>query len=179
MSRDREDALRHEMVETCRRMNSLGINQGTSGNLSARCGDVFLITPSAMPYEQMKPRDLMLMNPDGSYHGAHRPSSEWRFHRDILRTRTDIDAVLHCHSVYATSLAVHHKSIPSFHYMTGVWRIAAPACWASTDRFRSAHRWPQPWPWPSRWRRSHASMSRRCRSAWASRRCSTTRKWPG
>jgi len=120
MSRDREDALRHEMVETCRRMNSLGINQGTSGNLSARCGDVFLITPSAMPYEQMKPRDLMLMNPDGSYHGAHRPSSEWRFHRDILRTRTDIDAVLHCHSVYATSLAVHHKSIPSFHYMTGV-----------------------------------------------------------
>ena len=120
MSRDREDALRHEMVETCRRMNSLGINQGTSGNLSARCGDVFLITPSAMPYEQMKPRDLMLMNPDGSYHGAHRPSSEWRFHRDILRHRSDINVVLHCHSIYATTLAVHHKTIPSFHYMTGV-----------------------------------------------------------
>jgi len=62
----------------------------------------------------------MKMGFDGAFEGKHRPSSEWRFHRDILRARQDINVVLHCHSVYATTLAVHHKPIPSFHYMTGV-----------------------------------------------------------
>lgn len=115
-----EHALRRDMVETCRRMNATGINQGTAGNLSVRCGDGFLITPSSLPYEQMKPHDIMRMGFDGSYEGRHRPSSEWRFHRDILRARTDVDVVLHCHSVYATTLACHHRTIPSFHYMVAV-----------------------------------------------------------
>lgn len=111
--------LRRRMVDTCRRMNSLGINQGTAGNLSVRAAAGFLITPSSMPYEAMQPEDIVEMGFDGTYAGR-RPSSEWRFHRDILKHRPDIDAVLHCHSVYATTLAVHHKSIPAFHYMVGV-----------------------------------------------------------
>jgi len=115
-----EHALRAEMVETCRRMNASGINQGTSGNLSARVADGFLITPSSMPYEHMQPDDLIRMAFDGSHEGRHRPSSEWRFHRDILRQRPDANVVLHCHSVYATTLAVHHKAIPAFHYMIAV-----------------------------------------------------------
>lgn len=115
-----EITLRREMVDTCRRMNTSGINQGTSGNLSIRVADGFLVTPSSLPYETMQPEDIMKMDFDGRYEGRHRPSSEWRFHRDILRHRSDINVVLHCHSVYATTLAVHHKSIPSFHYMTGV-----------------------------------------------------------
>jgi len=108
------------MVEICRRMNETGINQGTSGNLSARCGGGFLVTPSALPYETMEPDDIMKMAFDGTYEGPHRPSSEWRFHRDILRERQDVNAVLHCHSISATTLAVHHRSIPAFHYMVGV-----------------------------------------------------------
>ena len=112
--------LRTEMVDICRRMNSSGINQGTAGNLSARLPDGFLITPTSLPYDRMGPEDIVEMGFDGTYVGKHRPSSEWRFHRDILKNRTDIDVVLHCHSVYATTLAVHHKDIPSFHYMTGV-----------------------------------------------------------
>ena len=111
--------LRREMVETCRQMNATGINQGTAGNLSVRTGDGFLITPSSLPYDRMQPEDLVEMSFDGTYTGR-RPSSEWRFHRDILRQRTDIDVVLHCHSIFATTLACHHKTIPSFHYMTGV-----------------------------------------------------------
>ncbi|AUH34360.1 class II aldolase/adducin family protein [Paracoccus tegillarcae] len=111
--------LRQAMVETCRQMNSTGINQGTAGNLSVRSGDGFLITPSSLPYDQMGPDDLVEMDFDGSY-GGRRPSSEWRFHRDILKNRTDIDVVLHCHSVYATTLACHHREIPAFHYMVGV-----------------------------------------------------------
>lgn len=111
--------LRRQMVETCRRMNSSGINQGTAGNLSVRTPTGFLITPSSLPYDTMMPEDLVEMDFDGTYVGR-RPSSEWRFHRDILKNRTDIDVVLHCHSVYATTLACHHKTIPSFHYMTGI-----------------------------------------------------------
>ncbi|TYB90782.1 class II aldolase/adducin family protein [Oceaniovalibus sp. ACAM 378] len=114
-----EKTLREQMVDICRRMNTSGINQGTSGNLSVRHGDGFLITPSSRPYETMQPEDLVSMAFDGTYDGL-RPSSEWRFHRDILRARPDVDVVLHCHSLYATTLACHHRSIPSFHYMTGI-----------------------------------------------------------
>ena len=111
--------LREEMVSICRRMNTSDINQGTAGNLSVRSGDGFLITPSSMPYDVMTPDDIVEMDFDGTYVGG-RPSSEWRFHRDILKAREDINVVLHCHSVYATTLACHHKTIPAFHYMTGV-----------------------------------------------------------
>lgn len=114
-----DKALREEMVAICRRMNSSGINQGTAGNLSVRSGDGFLITPSSLPYDTMTPDDIVEMDFSGIYAGR-RPSSEWRFHRDILKVRQDIDVVLHCHSIYATTLACHHKTIPSFHYMTGV-----------------------------------------------------------
>lgn len=114
------DDLKAHMVDICRRMNASGINQGTAGNLSVRAGDGFLITPTSLPYERMGPEDIVEMDFEGTFSGLHRPSSEWRFHRDILKHRTDINVVLHCHSVYATTLAVHHKTIPSFHYMTGV-----------------------------------------------------------
>lgn len=112
-------ALREKMVDICRRMNSTGINQGTAGNLSVRTSSGFLITPSSLPYDIMTADDLVEMDFDGSYLGR-RPSSEWRFHRDILKNRTDINVVLHCHSLYATTLACHHKTIPAFHYMVGV-----------------------------------------------------------
>ena len=112
-------AERTEMVSICRRMNSSSINQGTAGNLSLRLAKGFLITPSSLPYDIMQPDDLVEMDFDGTYVGR-RPSSEWRFHRDILKQRTDINVVLPCHSMYATTLACHHKTIPSFHYMTGV-----------------------------------------------------------
>ncbi|MGB3417741.1 MAG: class II aldolase/adducin family protein [Mesorhizobium sp.] len=114
-----QQALRAEMVNICRRMNSSGINQGTAGNLSVRLAKGFLVTPSGLPYDTMTPQDIVEMDFDGTYAGR-RPSSEWRFHRDILKARDDVDVVLHCHSIYATTLACHHKSIPSFHYMTGV-----------------------------------------------------------
>lgn len=113
------DDLRRKMVEICRRMNSSGINQGTAGNVSVRTGNGFLITPSSLPYDIMSPEDLVEMGFDGTYVGR-RPSSEWRFHRDILKNRPDINVVLHCHSMYATTLACHHKTIPAFHYMVGV-----------------------------------------------------------
>ncbi|WP_152044785.1 class II aldolase/adducin family protein [Aureimonas psammosilenae] len=120
MSAYDDAALREEMVSTCRQMNATGINQGTAGNLSVRNPAGFLVTPTSLPYDRMRPSDLVQMYFDGSFEGERRPSSEWRFHRDILAARQDVDCVLHCHSVYATTLAVHHQTIPSFHYMTAV-----------------------------------------------------------
>lgn len=114
-----EKKLRGHMIETCLKMNAHGINQGTSGNLSVRYGDGFLITPSSTPYDQISPEDIVQMDWDGTYLGP-RPSSEWRFHRDILKTRVDVDVVLHCHSTFATAVACHHRDIPAFHYIVGL-----------------------------------------------------------
>lgn len=120
MSTTDDPALRAEMVATCRRMNETGLNQGTAGNLSVRCDDGILITPSSLPYETMQPADLSVIRPDGSFEGPRRASSEWRFHRDILARRAELSSVLHCHSTHATALAVHGREIPAFHYMVAV-----------------------------------------------------------
>ncbi|SBO44698.1 class II aldolase/adducin family protein [Cyanobium sp. NIES-981] len=117
-----EQELRQELVATARAMGAAGINQGTSGNLSARIPAGLLITPSGVPYEAMAPGDLLAIGYDGqplAPPGAsgRRPSSEWRLHADLLRRRPDVEAVLHCHSIQATALACHGRPIPPFHYM--------------------------------------------------------------
>lgn len=126
---DATDArLREDMVKTCRAMNACGINQGTAGNISVRNARGYLLTPTSLPYDVMGAEDVVQMYFDGTYEGARRPSSEWRFHRDILQARPDIDSVVHCHSPYATTLAIHHREIPSFHYMTGIFGGATIRC---------------------------------------------------
>ena len=128
MTEKTDAALRQELVETCRKMNASGINQGTAGNISVRNDAGFLITPSSLPYDAMQPGDIVQMDFDGTYESDRRPSSEWRFHRDILQSRQDVNAVVHCHSVYATTLACHHKTIPAFHYMTGLFGGSTIRC---------------------------------------------------
>jgi len=112
--------IRRELVEACRAMNALGINQGTSGNISARYGDRMLITPSGLPYDEMAPEDIVpmtLVGDYGSYEGDLAPSSEWRFHLDVLLDRPEVGAVVHTHSTYATTLAICRMEIPAVHYM--------------------------------------------------------------
>ena len=117
-----EADLRQQLVAVGRRMNASGINQGTSGNLSVRIPGGMLITPSSLPYEQMEPADLVALDLQGRPLEPHprRPSSEWRLHADILASRPELQAVLHCHSIHATALACHGRAIPPFHYMTAV-----------------------------------------------------------
>lgn len=120
MAKTSHHAIRKAMIDTCREMNAIGLNQGTSGNLSHRIEGGLLITPTSLSYDEMKPADIVEMGFDGAYEGRRRPSSEWRFHRDILKKRTDAAVVLHTHSIYATTLAVLEKDIPAFHYMVAV-----------------------------------------------------------
>jgi len=119
-----ERALREAVIATAREMNALGINRGKSGNVSARWRkakfDGYLITPTGMPYTSIKPADVVAMPIDGQSdagRGRRRPSSEWRFHRDIYRARADAAAIVHTHSPFATSLACLSRGIPAFHYM--------------------------------------------------------------
>jgi L-fuculose-phosphate aldolase len=130
--------LRRGIIDTCLEINRSGLNQGTSGNVSHRIEGGLLITPTSLPYGQMQPEDIVEMAWDGSYQGRHRPSSEWRFHRDILRARADVNVVLHTHSVFCTTLAVHERAIPAFHYMVAVAggvdvRCAPYACFGTQE----------------------------------------------
>ncbi len=115
-----DHALRQEIIANCLQMNATRLNQGTSGNLSTRRNDGFLITPSGVPYEQLEPGDIVYMRLDGSYQHALAPSSEWRFHLDIYRAKPEIAAVVHAHPIYCTTLAIRGMDIPAVHYMIAV-----------------------------------------------------------
>ena len=101
-------------------MNALALNQGMSGNVSARIAAGMLITPSGLPYDAMAPGDLVVVDGQRKPHGDRAPSSEWRFHHDILVARPEVGAVLHAHPPFCTALACLQKDIPAFHYMVAV-----------------------------------------------------------
>lgn len=113
----KHEALRREIIAACLEMNRRGINQGTSGNISARIPEGLLLTPSGIPYAEMEPEDLVVMHLDGSVEGSRKPSSEWRFHRDIMATKPEVGAVVHTHAMFATTLSCLHLDIPAVHYM--------------------------------------------------------------
>ena len=110
--------LRRQLIDTALRMNALGINQGSSGNVSLRHGDGFLITPTGMSYDSLEPADIVQMPLQGTPTTDQRkPSSEWLFHRDIYQQRPEFAAIVHVHSTAATALACLREPIPAFHYM--------------------------------------------------------------
>jgi L-fuculose-phosphate aldolase len=113
-------ALRIRIIATAREMNALDINRGKSGNVSARIDSGFLITPSALPYDETKPEDVVSVDFGGKATGRRKPSSEWRFHRDIYAARQEVRAIVHAHSPFATALACLNRDIPAFHYMVAV-----------------------------------------------------------
>jgi L-fuculose-phosphate aldolase len=111
---------RQELIATAIALNTSGINQGTSGNVSVRTVEGFLITPSGMEYSALTTDDLVLMNLNGEILSGRIPSSEWRFHCDIYQHRDDAQAIVHTHSVSATALACLEKDMPAFHYMVAM-----------------------------------------------------------
>ncbi len=113
-------ALRKELIETARAINALGINRGTAGNLSVRVEGGLLVTPSGVPYEECTPEDVVEMDMEGCHSSARRPSTEWRFHRDVMIARPEVEAIVHTHSTFAAVLSCLGRSIPAFHYMVGI-----------------------------------------------------------
>ncbi|GIX08302.1 MAG: fuculose phosphate aldolase [Elioraea sp.] len=112
--------LRRAVIAACRALSRRGLIPGRSGNVSVRVPEGFLITGSGIAYEAMRPEHVVAMDLDGGYRGAVLPSSEWRMHLDLMRTRPEVQAVVHTHSPHATALSCLRIDIPAFHYMVAV-----------------------------------------------------------
>ena len=117
------DPTRQAIIDACLSLNADGINQGSSGNVSVRAGDRFLITPSGVPYENMTPEMIRSVPLSGepSQKGPLRPSTEWRFHQALYAAKPDMHAVVHAHPVHCTALAQNRQTIPSVHYMVAAF----------------------------------------------------------
>jgi len=113
--------VRQEIITTACDFNISGLSVGTSGNISVRVEQGFIITPTGMTYAEIKPEDLVLCHPDGKIISGDRlPSSELPFHVALYKTYKHINAIVHVHSPYASGIACTRKSIPAFHYMVAV-----------------------------------------------------------
>lgn len=113
---------REQLLDISRQLAVLGLNRGTSGNASVRVDNQngqagFLITPSGMAVDKMAASDLVWMDFTGHATAGGQPSSEWRFHLDILSHRPEVNAVIHTHSMFATALSALRRDMPAFHYM--------------------------------------------------------------
>lgn len=153
---------RQALIAQALAMQERGINHGKAGNVSLRWhrsgtpqGAGFLITPSAHAYDQLEPADIvwvsLLPDPDQVpadksavpfdtpvFDGERKASSEWRMHRDLLRARPELAAVVHTHSRHAAALScmprVQREGIPAFHYMIALSGASHIAC-AAYARF--------------------------------------------
>ena len=108
---------RKELVKTTRYLNDKNINRGSSGNLSYRINNGFVITPSSVPNNKLNIKDCVQMDFKGVFKNKLIPSTEWRIHMDIYRKRKDIFAIIHTHPTFSTAIACMNIKIPSFHYM--------------------------------------------------------------
>jgi len=110
--------LRKQIIETAVAFNTSGLSVGTSGNLSVRTSQGYLITPTGIPYHQLKEADIVEMDFQGNVIQVDlKPSIEWHFHQGIYQVRDEINAIVHVHSDYATGIACTRQDIPAFHYM--------------------------------------------------------------
>ena len=114
---------RNKIIEYSLKLNSTNLSPLRSGNISLRSKednkDGYLITPSGKKYETLKPDDIVFMelNNEVKNDSANKPSSEWRFHRDIYLNKKEAEAIVHAHSPHASAVSSHGKPIPPFHYM--------------------------------------------------------------
>jgi len=115
-----EAALREAMIGAFVELDARELNRGSSGNLSHRCGEGLLITPTGMGAGEIEPADLVWLDFDGTRRGRLAPSSEWHFHAALYRARPELNAVVHTHATHATALACLRRELPAFHYMVAV-----------------------------------------------------------
>ena len=115
---------RNKIIEFSLKLNSTNLSPLRSGNISLRSEkngtDGYLITPSGKKYETLKPEDIVFMGineEEENNDSNNKPSSEWRFHRDIYANKKNAQAIVHAHSPHATAVSSHGKPIPPFHYM--------------------------------------------------------------
>ena len=112
-------ALRQEIAHRYQQVETIGLNELASGNISCRFSDGMLISPSGATAATITPESIVQVGLDGKWHGEHSPSSEWRMHAAIYQTYPDSQAVVHTHSDHCVALACHNRPLPGFHYLVG------------------------------------------------------------
>ena len=111
------------LIEAALHLEQIGLNHGATGNCSCRDGDTYLITPSGVETQNLSIDKVVRMDFKGNIIDSVynlKPSSEWRFHQDIMSKRQDVGAVVHTHSIYASTVSLFGNELPSFHYMIAV-----------------------------------------------------------
>ncbi|MCF2869550.1 class II aldolase/adducin family protein [Octadecabacter sp. G9-8] len=114
-------ATRQSIIDGCLWMQSVGLNQGTSGNIAVRIEGGMLITPSAVPYRDMTPDMIVTLALDAPPASGQNPSTEWQFHQAVLKSRPDVGAVVHAHPAHATAVSIQRRAIPAVHYMVAAF----------------------------------------------------------
>ena len=118
---------REEVIEYSKKLNTTNLSPLRSGNISVRGVqdkvEGFFITPSGKKYELLKPEDIVFLSLNEEkdfiswFNSGKNPSSEWRFHQDIYKSKWEAKAIVHAHSPNATAVSSHGKPVPAFHYM--------------------------------------------------------------
>jgi len=121
--------MKNSLNEYCQLLIDYGLKMladnlttGTGGNISValRSEEVIAITPSGIAYDQLEPTDISLIDFDGRRLEGETPSSEWQLHLQLYKLRPEINAVVHTHSRFATTLALLNEPLPACHYLIGV-----------------------------------------------------------
>jgi L-fuculose-phosphate aldolase len=125
-------SVQEHICEISKKLLTHGLNHGATGNVSVRIDNDFYITPSGMATECMEAKDvvkcsLLTDEPEVS-RMTKKPSSEWHFHQQIYQTRSDVNAIVHTHSPYASAISVLRKNIPAFHYMIALFGGSEVRC---------------------------------------------------
>jgi L-fuculose-phosphate aldolase len=113
---------RSAIVEYGKKLLASQLTTGSGGNLSIinREENLVAIKPSGVDYTLMKPEDVVVVTPEGKIvEGDLTPSSELRFHLALLQARPEMNAVIHTHQVYATTIACMNWELPAVHYLVG------------------------------------------------------------
>ncbi len=114
---------RENLLNITNKLLAAGLNHGASGNCSCRDREGFLITPTGVDSSKLTTDMMVRMNLSDNLSEPkkkYQPSSEWQFHQAILKKYPEINAVVHTHSIFASSLSVLGQDIPAFHYMIAV-----------------------------------------------------------
>ncbi len=114
---------REDIIKYCRKLIECNLTRGTGGNISILNRDkgLFAISPSGIDYYELEVSDIVILDINGNIvEGDRKPSSELELHRIFYEKRDDIDAVVHCHSVYSTVLSTIRESLPASNYLVAV-----------------------------------------------------------
>ena len=113
---------RELIIEYGKKLVASGLTTGTGGNISIYRPEeqLMAISPSGIDYDRIKPADVVVLDLDYNIIDSDKlPSSEYSMHRIFYARREQVRAIVHTHSIYATTIAALNWELPAVHYLIG------------------------------------------------------------